>query len=273
VKKFLGALITLTLLISIIGCGTAPRPTPAPTLAPVVITVVITATPPAGTDTPAPTLAPTGTLTTTGALTLTQTLVAAAKPTNTTTRGNATATRRTNTATPTRAGTAVPTGIPYQAKYASPVNLLRPIYSGNDPGDQRDTRTAPGDALVFEWQSNGGLGSGECYLVRVSIKSLADNSERGDAFLQCDTAQTLQGPAQTVRFTLNKPGYSPGPTYGGLIPSGGGDMHVVWNVQIAKDEGLASSGGFYMATDASRHNVTLLSPVSKTVYFILRGGP
>lgn len=274
-QSFLPAFIALVILVTAIGCGTAPRPTAVPSLAPQIITVVITATPPASADTPVPTVATTTTLTTTTAISATTTAIAQAKATNTTApvRTASTATRRPNTATPTKAGTAAPTGIPSIAKYPQAVTLRGPIYSGNDPGDQRDVRQYGSDALVFEWQANQALGTGECYLIRVDMKSQADGSTRGDAFLQCDTNQTQKPTAQVAQFILNKPNFTPGPTYAGLSPSGGGDVNVIWNVSIARDDGPASSGGFYYAIDGSRHNVTLLSPASKTVYFILKGAP
>lgn len=273
--NFLMAFIALVVVLTAISCGTAPRPTSVPTLAPQIITVVVTATPPAGTDTPAPTVATTTTLTTTTAITATTTTIAQARATNTTApvRAGSTATRRPNTATPTKAGTAAPTPIPSLAKYSVPVNLIRPIYTGNDPGDQRDVRQYGADALVFEWQSNQALGTGECYLIHVDMKSQADGSTRGDAFLQCDSTQTQKPNAQVAQFILNKPNFTPGPTYAGLAPSGGGDVNVMWNVAIARDDGPASSGGYYHAQDGSRHNITLLSPTSKTVYFILKGAP
>lgn len=273
-KGYFGSFLATILLIVIAGCGTAPRPTPVATIAPVIITQIVTATPPPVTDTPAPPAGSGATLTAAAAITTTQTSVALARPTNTTAPArSSTPTRRPVTATPTKVVTAAPTGIPSIAKYKDAVNLRSPIYAGNDPGDQRDVRQAPSDALVFEWQSNQALGTGECYLIRVDLKSNADGSTRGDAFMQCDSTQTQKQPAQTVQFILNKPNFTPGPTYAGLIPSGGGDISVTWNVTIVRDDGPASSGGSYFAVDGSRHNITLLGPVSKTVYFILKGAP
>ena len=271
--KRISSVLTLLFALWIIGCGTAPRPTPAPTLAPVVITVVITTTPPPG-DAPAPPVAPTGTLTTTAAISGTATTVAAARPTNTTAPVRATAipTRRPNTATPPR-GTATVTGIPYLAKYSQAVRLIGPVYEGSGPGDRRDERQFGADALVFEWQSNGGLGEGECYLIRVSMKSRADNSLRGDSFLFCDPQMTLKGNAQPVQFTLNKPNFTPGPTYAGIVPPGGGDVDVSWSVTVARDDGPSSGTGAYFVRDASRHNITLLSPTSNTFTFVLKGAP
>jgi|GEM_PF-903422 len=271
-KNFLLASLAMTILVTVIGCGTAPRPTAVPSLPPQIITVVVTATPPASADTPAPTVATTSTLTTTAAITATATTAVQSKPTNTTAAGaRSTSTRRPNTATPTKAGTAAPTGIPIAIKYPQAVKLIGPVYAGNGPGDRRDEQHY-GDALVFEWYSNGGLGDGECYLVRVDVKSNATGAVVGDTFMQCDTAETLKGSAQTTRFILNRP-TGPGPTYAALMPSGGGDLTVTWSVTIAKDEGAASNGFAYFPRDASRHNVILLSPRSDVFYFPLKGAP
>ena len=269
--NYLLASVTLIVLLTTLGCGTAPRPTPAPTLAPVVITQIVTATPPLVTDTPAPPVAATTTLTTTSAITTTPTTIAQARPSNTTARPVATATRRPNTATPTKAGTAAPTGIPSIAKYKDPVKLVGPNYEGNNAGDRRDERHY-GDALVFEWFSNGGLGEGECYLVHIEVKSNAGGGTVGDSFMQCDNAETSKASAQTARFILNKP-TGAGPTYAALIPGGGGDLSVFWSVIVARNDGQAESGGFYFPVDGTRHKVTFLSPGSTTFYFPLKGAP
>ncbi len=249
--------IAFTVSVALIGCGTAPRPTPALTPTPVVITVVVTATPPV---TAAVEASPTVTFT----VALSGTLTAVAlKPTST--PGTPRATRRPTTPSPAPTATATP----YPLKYSQAVKLIGPVYEGNNPGDRRDEAHYPTDALVFEWLSNGPLGGGECYQVRVDMKSNADGSVVGDAFIQCDPQETLKGGAQTVRFILNKP-TGPGPTYASLIPSGGGDLTVSWSVTIVKDEGSISSGGAY-AADGHRHKVIPLSPRSNIFSFPLKG--
>jgi hypothetical protein len=270
-KKLLGALVALTMLITIVGCGTAPRPTPAATLAPVVITVVVTATPPATIEpTMTPTTSTTSTVTANSAVT--QTLVAARadSATPTTHTASATATRRPATATPTKAGTAVPTKIPSIAKYTQPVlNLVSPLDA------VRDVRNYGSDTLQFEWASIGPLGTNECYLIRVDTKSNADQSIGGDTFLFCDTGTkaTQAALAQTAIFTLNKPNASPGPNYSGISPPGGGDVTITWSVWIARDDGPGAKGDAYYWLDGSRRKYTLLSPQSATGYATLRGAP
>lgn len=272
-RKFFVASLATILFVVIAGCGTAPRPTAAPTLAPVIITQIVTATPPPVTDTPAPSVAATTSITSTSGITTTQTTIAQARPSNTTAgvRSSATSTRRPATVTPTKAGTVVPTGIPIAIKYPQAIKLIGPVYVGNGPGDRRDEQHY-GDALVFEWYSNGGLGEGECYLVRVDAQSNANQSKVGDSFMQCDSAETSKNAAQTTRFILNKPN-GPGPTYAALMPSGGGDLSITWAVTVAKDEGAAANAFAYFPRDASRHNVTLLSPRSEVFYFPFKGAP
>lgn len=248
--------IALTVSVALIGCGTAPRPTPALTSTPVVITVVVTATPPV---TAAVEASPVVTSTVT--LSGTQTLLARA----TNTPGTPRATRRPTTPTPVPTATATP----YPLKYSQAVKLIGPVFEGNNPGERRDEAHYPTDALVFEWLSNGPLGGGECYQVRVDIKSNADGSVVGDSFIQCDPQETQKGGAQTVRFILNKPS-GPGPTYATLIPRGGGDLTVSWSVTIVRDEGPTPSGGAY-AADGSRHKVIPISPRSSIYSFPLKG--
>jgi hypothetical protein len=259
--SFLLYLISWIAALTMVGCGNAPaaRPTVLATSTPFVITVVVTATP-AETSTPASTVAPTTTLTTTTGLN--QTLVAA-KPSNTPGPARPTATRRpVGTATATATVTALP------LKYGA-VKLLRPIYESSNPGDQRDERHYPSDSLSFEWIANGALGTGECYQVRADLRSNADGSTVGDAFIQCDTLETQKPSGQTVRFVLNKPN-GPGPTYAALIPSGSGDLTVSWSVTIVKEAGVIASGGAY-AVDGTRHKVLPLSPGSQVVSFPLKG--
>lgn len=255
---------SLMAALTTVGCGNAPtaKPTTAATVSPVIVYVVVTATP-AGTSTLTPTVTPTTTLTTTAGLTGTQTLIAA-KPTNTTGPARPTATRRPATVV----AAATPTASPLPLKYGA-VKLLRPIFEGPNPGDQRDERHYPSDSISFEWLANGALGSGECYQVRADLKSNADGTNVGDAFIQCDTTETQKSSQQIVRFVLNKPN-GPGPTYAALVPSGAGDLTVFWSVTIVKEAGVIASGGAY-AADGSRHKVLPLSPVSQVVSFPLKG--
>ncbi len=249
--------------VTAVGCGTTAKPTPAATVSPVVITVIVTATPPPGSPTPESTITPAATLTTTTGLTGTQTLVAS-KATNTPGAPRPTATRRP--ATQVAAATA--TASPLPMKYGA-VRLQRPIYEGPNPGDQRDERHYPSDALSFEWLTNSALAGGECYEIRVDLKSNADGSMVGDSFIQCDPAETQKGGGQTIRFVLNKPN-GPGPTYAALIPSGAGDLTVSWSVTIVKDGEVIPSGGSY-AVDGRRHRVFPISPRSQIVSFPLKG--
>lgn len=258
------SLVALTVILTTVGCGNAPaaKPTTVATVSPVIITVVVTAPPPTSSPTPASTMTPTGTLTTTTGLSGTLTLVAA-KPTNTTGPARPTATRR-----PATAVAATPSPSPLPLKYGA-VRPQRPIYEGSNPGDQRDERHYPSDSISFEWLANVALGGGECYQIRADMKSNADGSMVGDAFIQCDTQETQKASGQIVRFVLNKPN-GPGPTYAALIPSGAGDLTVSWSVTIVKDAGVIPTGGAY-AMDGSRHKVLPLSPVSQVVSFPLKG--
>ncbi len=262
-KKFsyLLGFLSVTMALTAVGCGNAPaaKPTILATASPVIITVVVTATP-AETSTPTPTLTPTTTLTTTTGLT--QTLVAA-RPSNTPGPARPTATRR-----PAGTATATVTASPLPLKYAA-IKLLRPLYEGSNPGDQRDERHYPSDSISFEWLANVALGAGECYQVRADFKSNADGSTVGDAFIQCDTLETQKALGQTVRFVLNKPN-GPGPTYAALVPSGAGDLTVFWSVTIVKEAGVIATGGAY-ASDGTRHKVLPLSPASQVVSFPLKG--
>jgi hypothetical protein len=164
--------------------------------------------------------------------------------------------------------TATRTVTPLPIKYGA-VKLQRPIYEGPNPGDQRDERHYPSDSISFEWLANSSLGLGECYQVRADLKSNADGTTVGDAFIQCNTQETQKSAGQTVRFILNKPN-GPGPTYAALVPSGAGDLTVFWSVTIVKDDGVIASGGAY-ASDGTRHKVLPLSPISQVVSFPLKG--
>ncbi len=243
--------------IVLIGCGTA-TPTrlaqPLPTQAPIVITVVVTAT-------PAPVTATaelTGVALPTGAATQTSATPTrgAGQATSTTRPVVPTNTRRPATATTAAQGTAIPSATTFIQKYPA-VRLIGPVFVV-DAGGRKDERKFPGDALTFEWESPGGLGGGECYMITVQL-----TPGQGDYFLQCNSAETQKGQAQTVRFTLERPN-RPGPNYTSLLPNPGGDTTVRWYVTVVRDDGVAADG--------VHRKYTPLSPASATFSFPFKGG-
>jgi hypothetical protein len=242
--------ISLIVLISTAGCGTAATPTPAPTQAAQVITVVVTATPPPPTATSAaPSITPLPTMNITET---TQTTATPIKPTSAPVR--ATATKKP--AAPAATATATPL----------PLTLPAPVLIGpdfNPDQGRKDERHFPSDALIFEWQSIGPLGTNVCYMIRVDFVPGA-----GDSFLQCDPQWTQKAPAQTVQFILYQPNRG-GPTYGGLLPNPPSDLMVKWSVTVVADQGQGT--GPVDPRTGIRHKVAPLSPKSDTFEFPFKG--
>ncbi|MBI3914508.1 MAG: hypothetical protein HY327_10050 [Chloroflexi bacterium] len=245
----------VALSFALLGCGTA-TPTrsaqPAATQAPIVITVIVTATPVPITATAEATSATTQTAVATQPAGNNPTR-AAGQATSTTRPVGPTNTRRPATATIAPQGTAVPSATIFVQKYPA-VRLIGPVFIV-DAGGRKDERHFPSDALTFEWESVGGLGGGECYMITVALKPGA-----GDSFL--NNCESQIGKAQTVRFTLNQPSRA-GPNYGSLLPNPSGDTTVSWFITIVRDDGLAADG--------AHHKFTPLSPPSDLFSFPFKG--
>jgi hypothetical protein len=257
-KTILLLTISLTVAVIIVGCGAA-TPTPAPTQPPVQITVIVTATPPPPTATSAaPSITP---LPTVNVTTTVQAAVTEAKPTVVApTKAPVVATKKP--APP--AASATPSPLPLTLP--APV-LVGPNFNPNT--GQKDERHSPSDALVFEWQSINPLGPNVCYMIRVDFLPTNNQPGAGDAFLQCDPAETQKAQSQTVRFTMYRPGSS-GLNYAGLLPNPQTDLWVKWYATIVADQGLGA--GPQDAATGIRHKVAPLSPKSDTFQFLLKGG-
>ncbi|MCL5951511.1 MAG: hypothetical protein M1132_07295 [Chloroflexi bacterium] len=246
-SKSLYVLTVLVLAVAMVGCGgsTATPTKSAPLPAPTQVIVVVTATlPPATATTSAtatlmPTTAVTPTLETTPV-----------KPTNTPGKPRPTATKKAPTATPTQT-------VPAANKYPAP-KLISPMYVQGGPKDERHF---PGDALIFQWASVGGLQGDECYQLSVNFVPGG-----GDSFLVDCADQTP--PPKPVSFTLNKPS-GPGPNYSSYLPYPISDVTVNWTVTVVKDAGKASTGA--QASDGTRHKTIPLSPTSARAQFPLKG--
>jgi hypothetical protein len=252
-KSWIVLVCALIVLIAVAGCGSAPAtPTkPVPTTAPQVVTVVITATnPPPTATTTAPTITPIPTLALTTTVPVTTPVTAKA----TATRGTPRATATKKPVTPTvAAATTAATAVPL--KFAAPT-LLEPRWVEG----QKDERHFPGDALIFKWNSVGGLNGDECYSVRVDMVPVsASVVSRGDSFLVRCGDQTPKDYA--VTFTLNQP-HQGGPNYGSLLPDTQ-EIWVYWTVTVVKDLGLKAG--------TQQHNTTPLSPASSKAQFLLKG--
>lgn len=212
--------------VFVVGCGTATTPTPLPTQPPQVITVIITATPPPPTATSvAPTVTPMPTLP------LTSTVVAAT-PTQAVAKA-ATATRPAATRTATKPGVA-PTATALPLKFGSP-HLTRPIWTDN----QKDEAKFPGGAIILDWQSIGGLGGDECYLIRITTEPVNPapgiDSNRSDYWVDKCGDQT--GAGASVKFTLEPPRLvGAAPNYGSILLNTN-EMWATWTVTVVKNLG------------------------------------
>ncbi|MCI0475678.1 MAG: hypothetical protein L0Y55_05480 [Anaerolineales bacterium] len=210
----------------VVGCGTATTPTPLPTQPAQVITVIITATPPPPTATSvAPTVTPMPTLP------LTSTVVAAT-PTQAVAKAT-TAPRPAATRTATKPGVA-PTATALPLKFGSP-RLTRPIWTEN----QKDEAKFPGGAIILDWQSIGGLGSDECYLVRITTEPVNPapgiDSNRSDYWVDKCGDQT--GAGASVKFTLEPPRLvGAAPNYGSILLNTN-EMWATWTVTVVKNLG------------------------------------
>ncbi|MBI5032649.1 MAG: hypothetical protein HZB51_19170 [Chloroflexi bacterium] len=244
--KILFALTLLLVAVLVVGCGSSPTVTPAATATSQVVTVVITATPPPPTATSAqPTLTPIPTV----GLTLTPTVATLAAPTKA-----AVATRPPATRTPTKVATP-PTATALPIKYGAPT-INKPIWSDSE----KDEVKFDGSAIVFDWQSLGGLQGDECYLLQVRTEAVNGGvAPRSDYWLVKCGDQTPIG--FSIKFTLESPKRG-SPNYDS-IKTGSDQMWAHWSVTVVKNLGQC---------DASKLKCKYapLSPTS-TNYFLFKG--
>jgi hypothetical protein len=252
-KKTYMLIVLAVLVTSVVGCGTATTPTLAPSQPPQVITVIITATPPPATATSsAPTVTPMPTLP------LTST-VAAATPTQAVAK--ATTAPRTPTRTPTKPGVP-PTATALPIRFGAP-NLTRPIWTDN----HKDQATFPGGAIVLDWQSVGGLGGDECYLVQITTEPVNPgpgiDSNRSDYWLVWCGDQTATG--VSVKFTLESPNrVGAAPNYSSITLNTD-QMWANWSVTVVKNQGQCDASYQYHCKWAP------ISPPGKG-RFLFKGG-
>ena len=246
-------LLVALLAWSIVGCGTATTPTPLPTQAAQVITVIITATPPPPTATSAaPTVTPMPTLPLTSTVSATTpTTQAAVKPTTV---------ARAATRTPTKPAVAH-TATPLPMIFGSP-SLTRPIWTEN----QKDEAKFPSGAIILDWQSIGGLGGDECYLVQVATEPVNPGPGIGvssDYWVALCGDQTATG--TSVKFTLESPNrIGAGPNYGSILLNTN-EMWANWSVTVVKNLGQCDASYQYHCKWAP------ISPPGKG-RFLFKGG-
>jgi len=252
-NRTISFLLVAVVALSVVGCGTATAPTLTPTQPPQVITVIVTATPPPPTATSsAPTVTPMPTLP------LTST-VAAATPTQAVAK--ATTAPRTPTRTPTKKpATATATALPM--KFGAP-NLTHPIWTDN----QKDQATFPGGAIIFDWQSVGGLAGDECYLVQATTEPVNPGpgieSSRGDYWVAWCGDQT--GTGVSVKFTLEPPRLiGAAPNYSSILLNTD-QMWANWSVTVVKNLGQCDPSYQYHCKWAP------ISPSAKG-RFLFKGG-
>lgn len=215
----------ILLALIVIGCGTATTPTPLPTQPAQVVTVIITATPLPPTATSA---APTVTAMPTLPLTAT---VTAATPTQGVAKV-ATATRPAATRTPTKPAV-VPTATALPLKFGAP-SLNRPVWTET----QKDEAKFPGGAIILDWKSVGGLGSDECYLVRVTTEPVNPGpgiGTKSDEWVVHCGNQTAVG--ASVKFTLESPNRPGGAPHYNSILLNTNEMWANWSITVVKNLG------------------------------------
>ncbi len=223
--KPLSVILLVLIALVVVGCGTSPTPVPLPTQPPQVITVVITATPlPATATPPQPSLTPIPTVA------ITTTVVAPTKAAVTTVVSSSA--RPVPTRTPTKPA-ASPTATALPIKFGAP-SLTRPIWTEN----QKDEVKFPGGAIVFDWQSVGGLGGDECYLLQVNTEPVNPGPGIGvasDYWLVHCGDQTPKG--YSVKFVLESPNrVGPQPNYNSLLLQTS-QMWAHWSITVVKNLG------------------------------------
>lgn len=250
--KILSILLLALIALFVISCGTSPTPTPLPTQPPQVITVVITATPPPATSTP-----PQPSITPIPTVAITATVAAPTKAAVATAVSSSA--RPAPTRTPTRpAVSPTPSALPI--KFGAPF-LNRPVWTD----DQKDEVKFPGGAIVFDWQSVGGLGGDECYLLQVNTEPVNPGPGIGvaaDYWLVYCGDQTPKG--YSVKFVLESPNrVGPQPTYSSLLLQTS-QMWAHWSVSVVKNLGQCDPNYAYHCKYAP------ISPSSKA-YFLFKG--
>jgi hypothetical protein len=234
-KLVLISLAGLLVLVALVGCGSA-TPTPAPTQAAQVITVIITATPPPPTATAsAPSITP---LPTVNVTTTAQTAATEPKPTAV---AGATKPAVVATKKPTAPPAATGTSSPLPMKFGAPV-LNRPIWNDN----QKDEVKFPGGAIVFDWQSVGGLNGDECYLVQATaepVNPVPAIGTQSDSWVTNCGDQTAPGYA--VKFTLESPiRVGTAPNYSSVLLNTG-QMWLHWSITVVKNLGQCDPAYLY----------------------------
>jgi hypothetical protein len=251
-KWLLLSLITIIALV-IVGCGTSPTATPAPTQPPQVVTVVITATPPPPTATPAQaTLTPIPTVALTATVPTATPTAVALKPTNTPGAPKPAATKTATKIAATATATALP------MKFGSPV-INKPVWTENE----KDEVKFYGGAIVFDWQSVGGLNGDECYLVQVRTEAVNPGpAPQSDYWIVGCGDQTPL--AQSVKFTLESPiRVGSAPNYSSLILDTS-QMWAHWTLSVVKNLGQCDPSYKFHCKYAP------ISP-SSTNYFLFKG--
>lgn len=139
--------------------------------------------------------------------------------------------------------------------------LTRPLWTE----DQKDEVKFPGGAMVFDWQSVGGLGGDECYLLQVNTEPVNPGPGIGTAadywLVNCGD-QTPKG--YSVKFVLESPNrVGPQPSYSSLLLQTS-QMWAHWSISVVKNLGQCDPGYAYHCKYAP------ISPSSKA-YFLFKG--
>ncbi len=233
----------------IIGCGSSPTPTPAATATQQVVTVIVTATQPPSTATPAqPTMTPIPTVAVTATLPVATTVSVA--PTKAPVTPKPAATKKPTAVAATATATALP------IKYGAPT-MNKPIWTDSE----KDEVVFDGGAIVFDWQSLGGLQGDECYLIQVRTESVNPGpAPRSDYWITKCGDQTPIG--ASVKFTLESPNRG-SPNYDS-IKNGSNQMWAHWSLTVVKNLGQCDPAAPFHCKWAP------LSPTS-TNYFMFKG--
>jgi hypothetical protein len=135
--------------------------------------------------------------------------------------------------TPTKPATP-PTATALPLKFGAP-SLNRPIWTEN----QKDEAKFPGGAIVFNWQSVGGLNGDECYLLQANTEPVNPGPGIGlaaDSWVVYCGDQTPKD--RSVKFALespNRPGSQP--NYDSLLIINAGQMWTNWSITVVKNLG------------------------------------
>jgi hypothetical protein len=142
-------------------------------------------------------------------------------------------------------------------KFGAP-NINKPIWID---GGQRDEVVFDGGAIIFDWQSVGGLAGDECYLIQVRTESVNPGpASRSDYWMVNCGDQTPIG--ISVKFTLESPNRG-SPNYGS-IKNGSDQMWAYWSVTVVKNLGQCDAASKFKCKYAP------ISP-SGTNHFLFKG--